>query len=220
MLDTLTGFDWVVLAIVGLFLAIGVARGLVAETLSLAAWVAAALAVRLFHEPVTRWLEPRTGGEASAAVLAFLCLFFGALLAGRLVAAFAGRAARASTVGPLDRLAGGAFGALKGLLLATVVFMTLRFTTGFFEPGRRSPDWLMTSVSAPFLDYAGRQLVHWLEEATEPQLPALPEGHPPIGPFGGPFAAPDAAPLPEPGYPPEDNRKLEELIAKGEAIEL
>jgi hypothetical protein len=47
-----------------------------------------------------------------------------------------------------------------------------------------------------------------------PDLPGLPQGHPPIGPR----ALPDEKA--EPAYAPEDNRRLEDLIAKGEAVEL
>lgn len=222
MLDGLTGFDYVVLAIVGLFLLAGLARGFVAESLSLGAFLAAAIAVRLFHEPVTGWLEPRTGGEASAAIVAFLLLFFGVLLAGRLIAGVAGRATRSSAIGAFDRLAGGGFGILKGLVLATVLFMTVRFATGFFDSRRQSPEWLTASVSAPFLDFAGSQMINWLEEARDSGFPTLPEGHPPIGsgPFGGPPGEALPGARPEPGYAPEANRRLEELIEKGEAVEL
>lgn len=221
MLEGLTGFDHVVLAICLLFVILGIARGLVAESLSLGAFIAAAFAVRLFHEPVTLWLEPRTGGEASAAILAFLGLFFGVLLLGRLLSGLLGGAVRDSALGPVDRVAGGAFGLMKGVILAAVLFMAVQFATGFFDPDRRSPTWLVNSRSAPFLAYTGGLMVDWLEEAQGgalPGLPALPEGHPPIGPFDTP---PVAEPLPdEPGYSPEDNRRLEELIEKGEAVEL
>lgn len=222
MIDQLAGFDYVVLALLALFLIAGAARGLVAESLSLGAWLAAAVAVRLFHEPVTGWLEPRTGGEASAAIVAFLLLFFGVLMAGRMLAGMAGRATRQSVIGPLDRLAGGAFGIAKGLVLATVLFMTVRFATGFFDPARASPDWLTQSMSAPFLDYAGHQMVHWMEEARANGIPRLPDGHPPIGPgpFGEPSGGTPPALRPEPGYSPEANQRLDELIEKGEAVEL
>jgi len=212
----------VVLALCLLFVILGVARGLVAESLSLGAFLAAAVAVRLFHQPVTLWLAPRTGGEASAAIIAFLALFFGILLLGRIVASLAGGAVRASALGPVDRLAGGAFGLMKGVLLAAVLFMLAQFATGFFDPGSRAPGWLANSRSAPFLAYAGSQMVNWLEDARQadlPDFPGLPEGHPPIEPFSAPpGAAPE--PLPEPGYSPEDSQRLEDLIEKGEAVEL
>lgn len=216
-MDGLTGFDYLVLALVGLFLLVGLARGLVTEALSLAAWVAAAVAVRLFHQPVTGLLVPTTGGEPSAAILAFLLLFFGTLFAGRLLATTVGRSSRQSVIGPLDRVAGAAFGAAKGGILATVLFLLVLFTTGFFDPRRSSPDWLTESASAPYLTLAATSMIHWMEEASGedlPDLPGLPQGHPPIPPGA---ARPPSA---EPAYTPEDNRRLEELIAKGEAVEL
>jgi membrane protein required for colicin V production len=216
-MDGLTGFDYVVLTLVGLFLLVGLARGLVTEALSLAAWVAAAVAVRLFHQPVTGMLVPTTGGEPSAAIVAFLLLFFGTLFAGRLLATTVGRTSRNSVIGPIDRVAGAAFGAAKGGILATVLFMLVVFTTGFFDPRRTSPDWLTESASAPYLTLAATSMINWMEDASAtdlPDLPGLPQGHPPIAPEGLP---PETA---EPAYTPDDNRRLEELIAKGEAVEL
>ncbi len=219
-MEGLTGFDYVVLALVGLFLLVGLARGLVTEALSLAAWLAAAVAVRLFHQPVTAMLVPTTGGEPSAAILAFLLLFFGTLFAGRLLATTLGRTSRASVLGPLDRVAGAAFGAAKGGILATVLFMLVVFTTGFLDPRQSSPEWLARSASAPYLTLAASSMIHWMEEARGedlpdmPMLPGLPEGHPPLDPEALPG---DAR---EPAYLPEDNERLEELIAKGEAVEL
>jgi membrane protein required for colicin V production len=223
MLDGLTGFDHVVLALCLLFVILGIARGLVAESLSLGAFILAAIAVRMFHEPVTGWLEPRTGGEASAAILAFLGLFFGVLLLGRLVSGLARGAVHQTVLGPVDRVAGGAFGLMKAVLLAAVLFMLAQFATGFFDPARQSPGWLMNSRSAPFLAYVGGEMVSWLEEARETgfqSFPGLPEGHPPLDPFADPEAGGPAELPPEPGYSPEDNRRLEELIANGEAVDL
>ncbi|WP_448582634.1 CvpA family protein [Thermaurantiacus sp.] len=214
-MDGLTGFDYVVLAIVGLFLLVGLARGLVTEALSLAAWLAAAVAVRLFHQPVTGMLVPTTGSEPTAAIVAFVLLFFGTLFLGRLLATTLGRTSRNSVIGPLDRLAGGAFGAAKGGILSTVLFMLILFATGVFDSRRISPDWLTESASAPYLRLAATRMIHWMEEAggTDlPDLPRLPEGHPPVA------ALPDETF--EPAYAPEDNQRLEELIAKGEAVEL
>ncbi|MFQ3596126.1 MAG: CvpA family protein [Sphingomonadaceae bacterium] len=218
----LTGFDYVVLTLVGLFLLVGLARGLVTEALSLAAWVAAAIAVRLFHQPVTGILAPNTGGEASAAILAFLLLFFGTLLVGRLLAATVGRASRESLLGPFDRVAGAGFGAAKGAILATVLFMLVQFTTGYFDPRRESPEWLTRSASAPFLTLAAATMIDWMEEAKKVEFPtfSLPEGHPPIPPGMAPPRPGHGRPQAEQGYLPEDNRRLQELIEKGEAVDL
>jgi membrane protein required for colicin V production len=220
MMEGLTGFDYVVLTIVGLFFVVGLLRGLVTEALSLLAWGAAVIAVRLFHEPLTGYLTPQTGGEPSAAIVAFLLLFFGTVLLGRVLAGLAGRASKASVIGPFDRVLGGAFGAAKGGILATVLFMLAVFMTGFFDAERESPAWLTQSKSAPALSAAAGVMISWLEAAqveVPAGFPGLPDDHPPIGPFA---EDPEGLEPAEPAYTPEDNQRLEELIRKGEAVAL
>jgi membrane protein required for colicin V production len=136
------------------------------------------------------------------------------------LAGLAGKASKASAIGPFDRVLGGAFGAAKGGILATVLFMLAVFMTGFFDAKRQSPSWLTASKSAPALSAAAGVMISWLEAAkaeVPAGFPGLPDGHPPIGPFG---QAPDGGETPEPAYSPEDNQHLEELIAKGEAVAL
>jgi hypothetical protein len=71
-------------------------------------------------------------------------------------------------------------------------------------------------------------MISWLE-AAQAEVPAgfpgLPDGHPPIGPFGegsgdGAGGGLGEEAVAEPAYTPEDNQRLDELIAKGEAVEL
>ena len=99
-LSAFTGFDYVVLTIIALFAIGGLMRGLTQEAFSLAGWLGAAVVVRLFHEEATVWLAPRVGGEASGAIIAFLLLFFGTLILGRILATTIGGATRRSAIGP------------------------------------------------------------------------------------------------------------------------
>lgn len=226
MTETLTGFDWVVLTLVGLLALIGLVRGFTHELIGLAGWVVAILAVRLFHEGFTGWLAPRTGGEASAATIAFLLLFFGTLLAAKLVATAAGGMAKRSLLGPFDRLLGLGFGALKGVILASALFLVAQFMTGLFDEDRTPPAWLAESRSAPLLALAANAMVGWVNGMTaaaptadvpvRPGLPpglALPPGHPPLdNPFGLP---PRAGTVPDRGYSAEDRQALERLLQEG-----
>lgn len=224
--DTLTGFDLVVLTLVGLLALIGLIRGFTHELIGLAGWVAAILAVRLFHEGLTGWLIPRTGGEGSAATIAFILLFFGTLLAARLVASAAGGRAKRSLLGPFDRLLGLGFGALKGVILASALFLMAQFMTGLFDDDRVPPAWLGESRSAPLLALTANAMVGWVSDMSanapaddrpgSPALPpdyALPPGHPPLdGPFGRP---PRPGMVPDRGYSAEDRQALERLLEEG-----
>ncbi len=227
--QTLTGFDWVVIVLVGLLSVIGLMRGFTHEALSLAGWIGAAVIVRLFHEDVTMWLVPRVGGDASAAIIAFLVLFFGTVIAAKLLASAAGGAAKRSVLGPMDRLLGLGFGGLKGVILASVLFLLTQFATGFFDPARSAPDWLANSKSAPLLALSANAMVGWVQEFQKDTAMggkdgggagfALPPGHPPLeGPMAGP------APRDRGGYTQEDRQALDKLLeegaAKGEQVEI
>jgi membrane protein required for colicin V production len=224
--ETLTGFDWVVLTLVGLLALIGLMRGFTHELIGLAGWVVAILAVRFLHEGFTGWLVPRTGGEASAATIAFILLFFGTLLAARLVATAAGGMAKRSLLGPFDRVLGLGFGALKGVILASALFLMAQFMTGLFDDDRVPPAWLGDSRAAPLLALTANAMVGWVNDMSArspapadprgPGLPPefrLPPGHPPLdAPFGLP---PRPGTVPDRGYSAEDRQALERLLEEG-----
>ena len=214
-----TGFDWVVLSLVGLLGVAGLLRGFTQEALSLAGWIIAIVVVRMFHQDATLWLAPRVGGDASGAIIAFLLLFFGTVLAGRLIAGAAGGFAKRSVLGPMDRLLGLGFGALKGLILSSVLFLLAQFATGLFDPDRQLPDWLMESRTAPILALSADAMVGWVRELQDEKaggfdlpegmtLPpgVLPPGHPPL-------QDPDGQG--EEGYSPQDRQALDELLDEG-----
>ncbi len=228
-LDSLNGFDWIVIVLVGLLAIGGLMRGFTHEALSLAGWVGAAVVVRLFHEQATGWLVPKVGGEAPAAIVAFLLLFFGTVIVARMIAGAIGGAAKRSVLGPMDRLLGLGFGALKGVILASVLFLLTQFATGLFDPDKTPPDWLLKSKSAPLLALSANAMVGWVQDiqqeaemgpplGTIPGL-GLPPGHPPLEePFG---AAPAGD---EGGYSPADREALDKLLdegaAKGEQVSI
>ncbi len=82
----MTGFDYVVLLLVGLGAVSGFFRGFVEEVLSLASWCLALLAVHYFHEPATYWLAGHLPTETGAGVLAFALLLLGPYLLTRFIA--------------------------------------------------------------------------------------------------------------------------------------
>jgi len=227
--QTLTGFDWVVIVLVGLLSLIGLLRGFTQEAISLAGWIGAAIVVRLFHEDVTMWLVPHVGGDASAAIVAFLVLFFGTVIVAKLLANAAGSAAKRSVLGPMDRVLGLGFGGLKGVILASVLFLLTQFATGFFDPDRSSPEWLTNSKSAPLLALSANAMVGWVQEFQKDAVSdggagsgagfALPPGHPLLEqPMGDPMQRDRG------GYTQEDRQALDKLLeegaAKGEQVEI
>ncbi len=145
-----TALDIVVILLVGGGMVFGWLRGFVAEVLSLLAWFLAILALRMLFTPVSHALERPIGTSSGAAVLAFILIFGLVFFAGKLASRRIGRRVRDSFISPLDRVLGAAFGALKGLIGATILFMVLNiaFSFSFLSGGVGGrPEWMTNAAS-------------------------------------------------------------------------
>jgi membrane protein required for colicin V production len=163
-MGSLTALDIIVLLLVGGGLVFGFIRGFVCEVLSLAAWVAALIGLKFLHAPVTARLVEPIGTYAGAAVLAFALIFGLIFIAGKLIAKRVGGATRSSAVGPVDRVLGGGFGALKGLIGATLLYLgsNLLYDTFYGRMAER-PEWMAKSRTYPLLNASGRAIVDFVE---------------------------------------------------------
>lgn len=164
-MGSFTALDIIVLLLVGGGIVSGFIRGFVQEVLSLVAWLAAIIALKIFHEPVSAYLLQPVGTHAGAAVLAFALIFGIVFLAGRLLAGRMGKATKKSVVGPVDRVLGAGFGALKGLIGATLLYLgaNLFYDTVYGRFSQR-PDWMAGSRTYPLLHASGRAVVDFVEE--------------------------------------------------------
>ncbi len=156
----LSGLDVAVLLVMGIAAVLGFMRGFVQELTSLAAWVIGVMAVKVLHGPVTEMLIKPVGSEAGGAVLA-LALVFGITF---LVVRFAGRAVgsatRRSVLGPFDRVLGFGFGAIKGLIVATIGFLFLGLVLNVTRgPDTPRPQWMAKSRTYPLLRASSEALV-------------------------------------------------------------
>ncbi len=111
--------------------AIGFVRGFVHEVISLLAWIVAIAMLKLFHTQLWSGFENSFHfSPAAAAVLAFAILFVPSFLIVKLLARqLGGRTRRLAMLGPFDRVLGGGFGAVKGLLGATLFFLLANLAT-------------------------------------------------------------------------------------------
>lgn len=161
----MTAIDISVLLLIGGCAIFGLLRGFVMETLSLIAWVLGIFAVRLFHASVAELLTPFVGTSSGAGILAFVLVFGVTFGVGKLIAREIGRRTRQSVLGPVDRVLGGGFGAVKGLIGATLIFLgfVLVYDT-IYGSGARRPDWLSESRSYPLLNASGQAISGFLEE--------------------------------------------------------
>lgn len=169
----MNGVDILVLLAIGGCAILGLLRGFVQETLSLIAWVLGIFAIRLFHASVADLLTAFVGSDSAAAILAFVLVFGVTFGLGKLLAHAIGKRTRQSILGPVDRVLGGGFGAIKGLIGATLAFLafSLVYDT-FYGSGARRPDWLSDARTYPLLNASGEAISEWVAER-QAQPPAI-----------------------------------------------
>jgi membrane protein required for colicin V production len=165
----LSALDIVVVLLVGAGLVFGFLRGFVSEILSLFAWFLAIIALRYLHEPVRDLLVGPVGTVAGASVLAFAIVFGSVFIAGKLASRRLGGRVRSSVVGPVDRVLGAGFGALKGLIGATVLYLTINlvYDTIWGRAAER-PEWMANSRTYPLLQSSGATIVDLVEARRGP----------------------------------------------------
>lgn len=158
--------DLTLLIVLGVSVAVGLWRGLVYELLAVGGWLVAYLLSPWLAPFVQGWLpQERLGptlSHAAGLVLAFILVLVVWSLAARLARALI----QASPLAWLDRLGGGAFGAVRacfiGLLVALLVGMT---------PLAQSEPWQASAV-APWLQSGLRVLHPLLPESVNKFIPA------------------------------------------------
>jgi membrane protein required for colicin V production len=161
----MTALDILVLVLVGGLGVRGVMNGFVAEAMSLVAWAAAIAAVKLLHTPVSAMLVEKVGTESGAAMLAFVLLFGVTFIGVRFVGNRLGSATKSSLLGPFDRILGGGFGAVKGLLGASVLFLMASLVYDTIYGGKaQRPEWMIASRSYPLLNATSGALVDFIAE--------------------------------------------------------
>jgi membrane protein required for colicin V production len=137
----------------------GFMRGLVQEILSLASWVLAAFAVHFLHDPVSAALQGFYRADVANPLLAFVLLLLVPYAAMKLIAANISEASSGPVLGPVDRVLGFGFGAIKGALIAVFAFslLALGFDEDWGFKGR--PTWIVTARTYPAADTFSRELV-------------------------------------------------------------
>ncbi|HEX5043451.1 MAG TPA: CvpA family protein [Candidatus Polarisedimenticolaceae bacterium] len=103
----------------------GLLRGLVRVVLSIAALIGAFLAANAWHEPLAAHLEASGAALPLRRIVAWAVLFVGVILLGAVLSFLASRLVRAAALGPLDRLAGAALGALAAILAGAALAVPL-----------------------------------------------------------------------------------------------
>ena len=157
-------FDILVLVIVGVAAVGGFMRGLVQEMLSLAAWFLAVFAIHYLHTRLYESLRDWIGSGTPVAILAFVLLLLIPYAAMKLIAGRAGETSRASFLGPIDRVLGFGFGAIKGAIVVVVAFsvLVLGYDSVWGVAGR--PNWITSARTYPLVNAGADSLVQMIED--------------------------------------------------------
>jgi len=159
-----TVFDFVVIGVVLLSLAIGAWRGVVSEILALVAWVMAFLAARTWATPAGGWLatglaDPLAKPLAEPLmqqVVGFVAIFVAVLILFALARWMVSLLLRAVGLAPLDRVLGSLFGIARGVLVVWVGVLLAGLTA---QPQQQ---WWRQAVLAPPLETAVLAAKPWL----------------------------------------------------------
>lgn len=166
----LTSLDIFVILLVFGAAALGLKRGFVFEVLALFAWAAVVFAIKIFHLPLSRALAGTVGTASGGATLAFAILAGGTWLLGRVVANAVGSRTKTSVLGPVDRALGFGFGALKGLVIASLLFLLATLVFDFIGGGpQRRPEWMRTSRSYPLLNATSAGIADFVDRRRKGQ---------------------------------------------------
>ena len=160
----MTVFDIIVLVIVGVAAVGGFLRGFVQEVLSIAAWILAVFAIHYIHTPLTEALGEYYNAEPATSLFAFVLLLLIPYAGMKLIAGRFGNAARTSLLGPVDRVLGFGFGALKGAVIVVVAFavLFLGYDSNWDYKGR--PDWMTQARTYKFVDASVNEMVQMVSE--------------------------------------------------------
>lgn len=160
----MTGFDIIVLGIVGVAAAGGFMRGFLQEVLSLATWILAIFAIKNLHTPLYTTIEPYVPTETGAAILAFVSLLLIPYAGMKLIAGRVGEGPQGSLLGPIDRVLGFGFGAIKGAIIAVLAFAVLVLGYDQIWGYQGRPAWIATARTYPVISASSEALVDLIAE--------------------------------------------------------
>ena len=189
-----TVLDIIVLVVVLISAVLAMVRGFVREVLSVASWVAAAVAAYFFYKPVMPLIAPYVDSKTVQIIISAAAIFFVALIVASYITMKISDFVIDSRVGAVDRAFGFIFGAVRGVLLLVIALI-------FFDwlvPN--PPAWVANARSKPVLDDIGERIMAALPEDAEAVImkrlkgepDASEDASPPAEAADGAGAAPDA----------------------------
>lgn len=119
-------FRIVILAVLAWFFIVGVKRGLIRQVLEVVGIVVAFLAAFYFAHALSEWIEIKTSADYRLSLaMAALAIFIGIIIGVHFIGLGLKKLFGLTIMGVFDRVAGGLFGALKGILIISLVLSVL-----------------------------------------------------------------------------------------------
>lgn len=158
--------DWIVLAVLGGSVLLGLWRGLVYEVLSVLNWIAAFVIAQWLAPYVADRLPLGQPGDALRYAAGFVLVFVAALFAGGFLAWLLKKLVEAAGLRPVDRAMGGLFGLVRGAVVVLVLAIVVNLT------GLKDGTWWTQSMAAGVATAALRGLKPVVPERFGILLPA------------------------------------------------
>jgi membrane protein required for colicin V production len=152
----MTEFDYAVLLVVGISVAIGAIRGLIREAFSLAGWILAFIVANAYGGEVAGMLRTAIHNDSARLMVGFILLFVLVLLAMGIAGLLLSRLFHIAGLGLADRGFGAIFGLARGIVVVLAVVMVCGLTVLPREPMWRG------AVLAPPLETAVIAAKPWM----------------------------------------------------------
>jgi membrane protein required for colicin V production len=213
--------DLAVVGVIALSAIFAFARGFVRETLSIVAWVGAALVTLYGFNQIYGMVIRFVTTPLLADLVAGAGLFVVSLIALTILTGYLARFVHSTALSPIDRTLGLIFGLARGAILVSLAYLLVDVSL----PQNDRPGWIKQAKSEPFLAQGADMLRSMLPESLQVKSTAAAdeaqraverakEAQKAMRALSSPAAPQPVKPGQEqaPGYRPGDRRDMDRLI--------
>jgi membrane protein required for colicin V production len=210
----ITLLDIILLAVMMISALLAMVRGFMREVLSIASWVAAAIATVYAFPRLEPIAKQYISSDTVAKAVAIAGVFLGTLLLVSVLTIKISDMILDSRVGALDRTLGFLFGLGRGLVIVVVAFLFF----AWLVPDRSQPEWVRTAKSKVVLQGTGQWLMSMLPDDPESTIlkrlkrPRIDEQDPQDATPPAERSSADGPSTAEAGYNRSDRRAIQNLL--------